>query len=121
MTTIATKTLAKGKKEKAADWHADLDDFAATAKQTVFKPRTGLFRFSTAGKGTGQSLAVVVNAKIREDGYPARRVLLRIPEQMNERLKDQVSGPVTVALVALAEWALEQLEERREILVIDNQ
>lgn len=107
-------------KKKAASWMDDLSGFAETARGTVFKPKTSLFKFSTAGKGTGQGLAVVVNAKIRAEEDAARKVLVRIPAELDARLKEKTSGPVTVALVALAEWALEQLDERREILTIEN-
>lgn len=108
------------KKGKPGGWLDDLAGFAETARETVFKPKDGLFRFSSAGKGTGQGLAVVVNAKIRAEEDAARKVLVRIPAELDARLKEKVSGPQTVALVALAEWALEQLDERREILTIDN-
>ena len=124
-TTTTTKKAAPAPapaaaRAKPASWMDNLDEFSATARGTVFKPKTTLFKFSTAGKGTGQALAVVVNAKIRADEDAARKVLVRIPAELDARLKEKTSGPVTVALVALAEWALEQLDERREILTIEN-
>lgn len=117
--TAAPAAAPAATAKKPAGWLDDLKGFAETARETVFKPKTGLFRFGTSGKSHGQGLAVVVNAKIKADA-DTRKVLVRIPADLDARLKEKISGPQTVALVALAEWALEQLDERREILTIEN-
>lgn len=112
-------------KPKAKGWMDDLQGFAETARETVFKAKQAFFTFASAGRGSGQGLAVICNARIVEprtaaEGEPSRRVLVRIPADLDAKMREKISGSQTVALVALAEWALEQLDERRETLTINN-
>ncbi|MBD8527286.1 hypothetical protein [Pseudomarimonas arenosa] len=61
---------------------------------------------------------VIVEASLTAD--ESVKALVRIPASLKKRLEEQSQGAYGVALVALAEYAMERLEEEGKALVVRN-
>lgn len=65
-----------------------------------------------------EDMAVLVRAKITgEDG---RKILVTVPSDVEARLSRNVTGPVSNAIIALAEYAMDRLDKENKMLVVDN-
>lgn len=107
-------------KPKGPAWLADISKLQAVGDAHTFRPPETVFSYSTAERGSGSTGRVVVRASVSKDKATAKGLLVHIPHELAEKLAAEVSGPASVALCGLAEWALEQLTQRREILTIQN-
>jgi hypothetical protein len=110
----------RGKGAKGPSWLADLTKLQEVGDAHTFRPPDTVFDYSTAERGSGATGRVVVRASVSKDKAQAKGLLVHIPHALAEKLAAEVSGPTSVALCGLAEWALEQLTQRREILTIQN-
>lgn len=102
-------------------WMADLGKLQAVAKENSFKPHKGFFSHTLSERASGGKYHAIVNASIgRAEKHDAKTRLVRVPPAIEARIAKEVSGPVSVALVALAEWALDQLDDSRRVLTVEN-
>lgn len=82
----------------------------------AFQPTPAAFKHTLAPAAPGAPLAVV-KAKVRAaDG--ATGVLVRMPAETLERVKAFTVGSHTVAIAALADWALDFLESTQQAIEV---
>lgn len=81
---------------------------------TPTRKRPTSFRY---GVRSGASCRVLVRGVVRR---PEHTTLVRIPKSLHERLAKYVDGPITTAIVALADYALMTLEKNETQLTIDS-
>ena len=74
---------------------------------------------STPPSGFQDDTRVIVKGKIRR-GDVAKQLLLQLPAATSERLKAAVLGPQAPGIVGLIEWALQELDQQKKILIIEN-
>ncbi|MHB1247842.1 MAG: hypothetical protein ACYCZL_00270 [Polaromonas sp.] len=74
---------------------------------------------STPPNGFQDDTRVIVKGKIRR-GDVAKQLLLQLPAATNDRLKAAVLGPQAPGIVGLIEWALQELDQQKKILIIEN-
>ena len=80
------------------------------------KKATSVFNYESR-KDPAHPGRVLVTARAQS---PARRTCLSIPESLDQRVKKSVVGFKSTAIVALAEWALMELERTGRTLEITN-
>lgn len=98
-------------------WTAGL----GAADKTTFaeKPQAqpGTFFHLVEGQRAGAS--VVVRGKIRR-GDISREMLVPLPAVTNERIQQAIMGANAPGIVALVEWALDELERQGKTLTVEN-
>ncbi|HGM7348746.1 TPA: hypothetical protein ACKP7M_003167 [Stenotrophomonas maltophilia] len=97
-------------KKTTPDWASQLAGVAPVVEQVAFKPTAAAFQHTLAPAGPGAPRAVV-KAKVRAGDDNPTNVLVRVPAVTLERLKALTVGSHTVSIVALADWALDYLEQ----------
>ena len=101
-------------KGKAEEWmRDDAADAAATMAFPTSKPCKSCFRLT---KQNGEP-AVQVFAKTRG---PTEVVFVRMPRQTAKRLKAMAKGGHSVAVAAIVEQALDELERDRQQLIVEQ-
>lgn len=110
--------MKKTTKPKAPeiDFTGKRNDFAELAGVHAFQRIETAFDYAVIERSAG-SPASMCNAKIKG---ATKSVLVRVPPEFAERLEKEASGPISVSLVALAEYALENLVEMNKTLMINN-
>ena len=100
---------------------ADMKNLESIAAANSFKVGRGAFEFSQTAKTGGDPFRVDCGrASLTKNKEASKAILVHVPAALAERLGAEVSGGVSVALCALAEWALNHLEEKREKLIVSN-
>lgn len=106
---------AKTTQSNAPDFSAFISSDLQELTEHSFPETQTYFKYSLNDR-QNQSPAVFCEAKIRG---AKTNTLVRIPDELAERLQ-YVAGAKTVALVALAEYALDELLRSGKTLVIVN-
>lgn len=95
-------------KKAAPSWADRLDAVSPVVEQVAFKPTAAGF-VHTLAPASPDAPRAVVRAKVRAKDSGA--TLVRLPNATLERLKSLTVGSHTVAIAALADWALDYLEQ----------
>ncbi|WP_225766751.1 hypothetical protein [Stenotrophomonas sp. Marseille-Q4652] len=96
-------------KKTPMSWAQKLEGLAPTIEKVAFQPTAAAFDHKLHPAAHGAPRAVV-KAKVRA-AQGAQGVLVRVPTATLERLKAHTVGSHTVSIVALADWALDYLEQ----------
>lgn len=106
---MKTNTKAKPSKpsKPAQDWAAGLDALAQVVQRESFQPTQAAFQHAPLVP-VSHGPAFISRASVRaKDG--ASQVLVRVPDALTARLAAHTVAPKSVALAALADWALDHL------------
>ena len=90
----------------------------ATAKVRNKKP---IFVFQEVDAPAGSAvLRCNTRAKLLAGKVPMQGVMVRLPLNLRNRLEDETTGPMSVTICALVEFALAQLEKENKGLIVDT-
>jgi hypothetical protein len=87
----------------------------ATTFSEELNPRH--FKFTDAPHADGAPYVIMRGQVKRAD---AKGVMVQVPKVLLDRMDKSCIGATSSTLTALAEWALDQLEEKNATLTIDN-
>ena len=89
----------------------------ATAKARNKKP---IFSFREVDAPPGSAvLRCNTRAKLLAAKVPMQGVMVRLPLNLRNRLEDETTGPMSVTICALVEYALAHLEKEKKGLVVE--
>ena len=89
-----------------------------TAKVRNKKP---IFRFREVAAPAGSAvLRCNTRAKLLAAKVPMQGVMVRLPLNLRNRLEDETTGPMSVTICALVEYALARLEKEEKGIVADT-
>lgn len=118
MTTKKPAATRENSKPKAAKgWLDDLPASMETATAATFPAPETFFLHTVTTRPPGGATASC-NGKI--PATESTPTVVRIPDALRARLNSSTVGPTTNVVVALVDWALDQLEQNRQALVSNN-
>lgn len=106
------------KKTPKNDWAAQIADLAQVVDRVAFQPTPTGYQHTLAPTAPGAPLAVIKAKARAKDG--ATPVLVRMPAETLERVKALTVGSHTVAIGALADWALDYLESTQQAIEVNE-
>ncbi|EBX3640911.1 hypothetical protein O3461_004727 [Salmonella enterica subsp. enterica serovar Infantis] len=102
--------------DKKTDLLEQINRLTEISDDVIFNESNTYFDF-TLKNNDSNSVCVITDASIKEH---SRKLLVRITTDLDEALDKYTMGTKGVSIVALAEWALKELNKRNETLLIKN-
>jgi len=98
-------------------WLDDLPASMETATAATFPAPETFFLHTVTSRPPGGAVAST-NGKI--PATESTPTVVRMPDALRARLNENTVGPTTNVIVALVDWALDQLTQNRQALVSHN-
>lgn len=99
-----------------------IDSNAPTPNASVkIRNKKPIFNFREVAAPAGSAVPRCnTRAKLIAAKVPMQGVMVRLPLSLRNRLEDETTGPMSVTICALVEYALAQLEKEEKGLIADS-